>query len=75
MARITVEDCLKEIPNRFALVHAAAKRTRHLRKGSKALVEADNRDIVVALREIAAGEVEVEEESKQLLDDLTSPGK
>ncbi len=73
MARITVEDGLKQIPNRFALVHAAVKRTRQLRKGSKALVEADNRDIVVALREIAAGEVEVEEESKKLLDDLSSP--
>ncbi|MFH1624095.1 MAG: DNA-directed RNA polymerase subunit omega [Pseudomonadota bacterium] len=58
MARITVEDCLQKEENRFALVHLAAKRVRQLLKGSKSLVNApDNKEIVVALREIAAGQV------------------
>ncbi|MFP4159357.1 MAG: DNA-directed RNA polymerase subunit omega [Desulfobacterales bacterium] len=58
MARVTVEDCLKRIPNRFFLVHAAAKRVRQLRDGAERLVYApDNEDIVAALREIAAGKV------------------
>ncbi len=58
MARVTVEDCLKRIPNRFFLVHAAAKRVRQLREGSERLIETpENEDIVAALREIAAGKV------------------
>lgn len=57
MARITVEDCLKKVDNRFALIHLAAKRVRDLRKGSEATVMCKNEDIVVALREIAAGKV------------------
>ncbi len=58
MARVTVEDCLKRIPNRFFLVHATAKRVRQLREGSDRLVDAPgNEDIVAALREIAAGKV------------------
>lgn len=58
MARVTVEDCLKRIPNRFFLVHAATKRVRQLREGSERLIDApDNEDIVTALREIAAGKV------------------
>ena len=62
MARVTVEDCLKRIPNRFFLVHAAAKRVRQLKEGTGRLVEApENEDIVVALREIAAGKVFVTE--------------
>lgn len=57
MARITVEDCLVEVNNRFALVHLAAQRARQLLKGSAALVRSKNKSIVTALREIAAGEV------------------
>lgn len=57
MARITVEDCLEKINNRFALIHLAAKRVRQLRNGAQPLVESKNKDIVVALREIAAGKV------------------
>ncbi len=58
MARVTVEDCLKRIPNRFFLVHAATKRVRQLREGSERLVKSPgNEDIVTALREIAAGKV------------------
>jgi DNA-directed RNA polymerase subunit omega len=57
MARITVEDCLEKVPNRFALIHLAAKRVRQLRKGAEPLVLANNSDNVIALREIAAGKV------------------
>jgi DNA-directed RNA polymerase subunit omega len=57
MARITVEDCLRKVNNRFAVIHLAAKRVRQLRKGAEPLVASKNRDIVVALREIAAGKV------------------
>ena len=61
MARITVDDCLKRIPNRFQLTLAATYRARQLAQGGTPLVEA-NRDkpTVVALREIAAGLVGVE---------------
>lgn len=57
MARITVEDCLNKVNNRFALIHMAAKRVRQLRKGAEPLVVSKNRDVVVSLREIAAGNV------------------
>ncbi len=57
MARITVEDCLKKIDNRFGLIHLAAKRVRQLRKGAEPLVVCKNKDVVVALREIASGQV------------------
>ena len=57
MARITVEDCLQKISSRFELVMLAAKRTRQLSKGAKPLIESDNREVVIALREIAAGKV------------------
>lgn len=57
MARITVEDCLRNVNNRFALIHMAAKRVRHLRKGAEPTIVSKNKDIVVALREIAAGNV------------------
>jgi DNA-directed RNA polymerase subunit omega len=62
MARITVEDCLKQIPNRFLLVTVAAKRTKQLYKGSQPLIEnkANNKKIVIALREIAAGKIDYE---------------
>ena len=56
MARITVEDCTEKVPNRFHLVQIASIRTKQLKKGAKALVAAeDNKEVVVALREIAAG--------------------
>lgn len=57
MARITVEDCLEQVNNRFRLVMLASLRTKQLLKGAKPLVESDNREIVLALREIAAGKV------------------
>lgn len=57
MARITVEDCLSKVNNRFALIHMAAKRVRQLRKGADPTISSKNKDIVVALREIAASKV------------------
>ena len=61
MARVTVEDCLKRIPNRFMLVNMVSKRVRQIREGSDYLVNSPkNEDIVVSLREIAAGKVTVE---------------
>ncbi len=63
MARITVEDCLKRVANRFILVNMAAKRVRQIREGSEYLVKSPkNEDIVVALREIAAGKITVQSE-------------
>ena len=64
MARITVEDCLKKIPNRFLLVNMVAKRVRQIREGSEYLVNSPkNEDIVVSLREIAAGKLVVKTEN------------
>jgi DNA-directed RNA polymerase subunit omega len=60
MARVTVEDCLERIPNRFELVLGAAKRAKQLLKGARPLVETDNKEVVTALREIAAGKVNLE---------------
>ena len=58
LARITIEDCLKRVENRFMLVHMAASRVRQIREGSEYLVSSPkNEDIVVALRELAAGKV------------------
>jgi len=57
MARITVEDCIKKVPNQFELVILAAKRAQQLIRGARPLVESDNREVVLALREIAAGKV------------------
>jgi DNA-directed RNA polymerase subunit omega len=62
VARITVEDCLRQVPNRFLLVMIAAKRTKQLYKGAQPLIEnkAGNKKVVLALREIAAGRIEYE---------------
>ena len=65
MARITVEDCLRKVPSRFELVHLAAQRVRQIREGSEYLViSPKNEDIVVALREIAAGKITMENMEK-----------
>lgn len=67
MARITVEDCLKRIPNRFTLVNMVAKRVRQIREGSELLVSSPkNEDIVVALREVAAGKIVPREREPRL---------
>jgi DNA-directed RNA polymerase subunit omega len=66
MARITVEDCLQKINNRFQLIHVAAKRVRQLRKGSEPTITSKNKDVVVALREVAAGTVIRTEKALQI---------
>ena len=62
MARITVEDCLKKIESQYDLVLLAKERTSQLNSGAEMLVEADNdKNTVIALREIADGKVTIEE--------------
>ncbi len=66
MARITIEDCLKRVQNRFLLVNMAAKRVRQIREGSEYLVSSPkNEDIVVSLREIAAGKITIREDKEE----------
>ena len=73
MARITVEDCLRKVPNRFLLVNMVAKRVRQIREGSEYLVSAPkNEDIVISLREIAAGKIR-QKTNNSALSDSTEP--
>lgn len=66
MARITVEDCLKKVPNRFQLVQMVARRVRQIREGSEYRIKSPkNEDIVIALREIAAGKVVISDEKNK----------
>ena len=68
MARITVEDCVEQIENRFALVLVAARRTKQLMAGSKFLGKpVDNKHVVKALREIADGKVRPDRDISQIL--------
>ena len=71
MARITVEDCLEVVPNRFSLVLVSAERTKQLLKGSHALInnDSDNKEVVTALREIAAGKFSVDDSGVVALDE------
>lgn len=75
MARVTVEDCLEHVANRFALVHLAVHRARQLQKGSKPLVDRQGsrkeKEGVVALREIGAGKVKAVE--RPMLRDFEAP--
>jgi len=59
MARVTVEDCLEKVDKRFLLVLLAAKRVKQLYNGVRPLIEikADNKNVVLALREIASGKL------------------
>ena len=69
MARITVEDCLKNIDNIFDMVRVAAKRARRVAHGADALVELENdKPTVIALREIAAGHI-----TPSILDEIDQP--
>jgi DNA-directed RNA polymerase subunit omega len=69
MARITVEDCLDNIPNIFEMVLVAAKRARRVAHGADAMVELENdKPTVVALREIAAGHI-----NPSILDEIDQP--
>lgn len=65
MARITIDDCLKRVPNRFLLANIVAKRVRQIREGSEYLVSSPkNEDIVISLREVAAGRIKVVNENQ-----------
>lgn len=67
MARITIEDCLKRVKNRFLLVNMVAKRVRQIREGSEYLVSSPkNEDIVVSMREIAAGKISIKEDEEEI---------
>lgn len=68
MARVTVEDCITKIPNRFELVMVAAQRAKDISSGAKLTVEKDNdKNGVVALREIAEDTISVEDIQKSLV--------
>ncbi|MCB9672198.1 MAG: DNA-directed RNA polymerase subunit omega [Alphaproteobacteria bacterium] len=74
MARITVEDCLERVENRFSLVLVAAERTKQLVKGREPLIvnNDENKEVVTALREIAAGKFQIDE-SAVMADDRWKP--
>ena len=57
MARITVEDCLEKVSNRFLITQMGIKRVRQYREGYEPLIDTKNKEVVNALREIAAGKV------------------
>ncbi|MBL7665541.1 MAG: DNA-directed RNA polymerase subunit omega [Bacteriovoracaceae bacterium] len=57
MARVTIEDCLEKVENRYELVHLTAKRVKQLREGEESTVRSKNKEVVTALREIAAGKI------------------
>ncbi len=62
MARVTVEDCVEKIPNRFSLVLLSAHRARNISSGAEPMVDRDrDKDPVVALREIGDGAITVDE--------------
>jgi DNA-directed RNA polymerase subunit omega len=75
MARITCEDCLEKVGdhNRFNLIHLAVKRIKQHRQGEPFLVNGKNQEIVMTLREIAAGAVTFDN-IKDLPDQLTETG-
>lgn len=68
MARVTVEDCLEKVNNRFALTILAAERARQIAKGSRPLVQCDNKPAVTALREIAGGKVNFEGDVREAVE-------
>jgi DNA-directed RNA polymerase subunit omega len=60
VARITIDDCLKRVPNRFLLANMVSRRVRQIREGSEYLVSSPkNEDIVISLREVAAGRIKL----------------
>lgn len=69
MARVTVEDCLEKVDNRFALTILAAERSRQLKKGADPTIECENKPAVTALREIAGGKVAFDEDVGKVITD------
>ncbi|MEM7494324.1 MAG: DNA-directed RNA polymerase subunit omega, partial [Pseudomonadota bacterium] len=71
MARVTVEDCVEQIPNRFELIILAAQRARMIREGSPLTVDRDNdKDPVISLREIAEKTIDLKVVKESLVSDL-----
>lgn len=71
MARVTVEDCVERIPNRFELVALAAQRARHLSAGAELTIDRDNdKNPVVALREIAEKTIDLDDLNEDLVKSL-----
>lgn len=74
MARITVEDCLRRVPNHFDLVVLAARRARDLSAGQRPRVRRDNdKNTILALREVASGAVGAGEAAERCLEALVAP--
>jgi DNA-directed RNA polymerase subunit omega len=68
MARVTVEDCVDKIPNRFELVMLSAQRARKISSGAALTVDRDNdKNPVISLREIAEGTIQVEDLKEELI--------
>jgi DNA-directed RNA polymerase subunit omega len=64
MARVTVEDCLEKVHDRFSLAVVAAKRTKQIQKGATPLCKRkENKEVVTALREIAEGKILIKSDS------------
>jgi len=71
MARVTVEDCVEKIPNRFELVAIASQRARHISAGAAITIERDNdKNPVISLREIADGTVDIKDLKEDLIRSL-----
>ena len=75
MARVTVEDCMVRVKNRFALVLLASQRTRQLMKGANSLVPSKNKPAVTALREIAAGKVYFHRDVREVVEQFIDANK
>lgn len=76
MARVTVEDCVKQITNRFELVSLAAQRAKSINCGSPITIERDNdKNAVVALREVAAKNLDIQQLREELISSLQTRNK
>jgi DNA-directed RNA polymerase subunit omega len=76
MARITVEDCVEKVVNRFELVALAAQRAKNIGSGAPVTVEPDNdKNAVIALREIATGNIKPEDLREELISSLQTRNK
>ena len=73
MARVTIEDCLNFVENRYELVHLCVKRTRQLFRGADRLVVCKNNEVVTALREIAGGKVRFHIQRTPMVDTIAEP--
>jgi DNA-directed RNA polymerase subunit omega len=72
MARITVEDCLAKVSNRFLITQMGIKRVKQYREGYEPLVDSKNKEIVNSLREIAAGKILPDQEIPDVEIDIDS---